>query len=203
MRSWRFLQVLVLASSWLLSGCGDAPKKRTLTDIENDLKDLPAVYITETSHKEILAGISHGDFFLDPSTKEIAWIAYTCQNPNCPGKNRGQGGRPFLFIWRDPTVKIAADGTLPQDREGPPPGENYQHFIERLGGSIEATCPACLEKRNRAKETAKDRTRYSDWCTVYVPAEAAERKQALEAEKQAYLKSLEERRQRKANPDKS
>ena len=37
---------------------------------------------------------------IDPETGETIWPALKCNNPDCPGKDKGQDGRPFLFDFQ-------------------------------------------------------------------------------------------------------
>ena len=52
------------------------------------------VFITESSKRQIIApGNSQPTY-----EGEKCWAAYMCNNPECPAKDQGENGRPFLFI---------------------------------------------------------------------------------------------------------
>ena len=175
-----------------LLGCESKKPPRTIADIDFELENLPTIYITEKSEKQIVASSKHGLAFVDPDSGEIAWIAYTCKNPDCPAKGTGQGGRPPLFIWRDPTATVQPNGTVSFQRT-PPNGESYESYIERLGGHAEATCPACLKTWNQNLEKEEQRKaqkrKYADWVERYIPPEADQRATELRAERAAILEA--------------
>jgi hypothetical protein len=80
----------------LLAGCGD--RVRPSEDIFEDQLALPAVYLTEKTHKKIIAPQGKGKF-IDEKTGETCWRALTCHNPDCP--REPDGDEPFLFLETD------------------------------------------------------------------------------------------------------
>lgn len=51
---------------------------------------------------------------IDPETGKIAWLAWTCYNPDCAG--RGKGGGPLIFgkIWEN--ARVDSTGEVVYDR---------------------------------------------------------------------------------------
>ena len=81
------------------------PAPRTARDISAARDQLPVLFLTE-SGREVYRSRQTAEPSLDPETREILWFALTCTNPDCPAKDQGQDGRPFLFIWVDPDWKV-------------------------------------------------------------------------------------------------
>lgn len=71
---------------------------RPLEDISKEQLALNRLYMTEKTHRHILAP-SNTKLFVDQVTGENVWPAYTCHNPDCPKK--GAGNEPYLFILFD------------------------------------------------------------------------------------------------------
>ncbi len=160
------------------AGCAE-PKPRALAEIEAEIQSLPKLYLTETGD-EIIAPGNRG-LFVDERHGEIAWPAFTCTNPNCPGEPTG-GREAFVFIWPDPRYYVADDGTL-----GTREYTNAADWLTALkesGGHEVATCPACLTIRNIGKESRVEIEKYSLWVAPYVLPGTDERLTALAAEKQ-------------------
>ncbi len=132
---------------------------RSRTDLHKDELALQAVYLTEKTHKRIIAPMSQGLFSIDPESGEVMWPAYCCTNPDCPGR---QEGEPLLFI--EPDTKLL--------QEARPPGTN-----------ISCLCPRCLAKRNLATESKEVRQQYINWVRPYVLPETAEKMKQIEAER--------------------
>ena len=183
----------------MLVGCGGKPPPRTLADIERDRANLPALFLTEQSRREVLAPATKGDLIYDSGSGENAWLAYYCENPDCPGKHKGENGRPFLFVWRDPRKHATPDGTIVVDVE---PGRDESHaaFMARLGGHLTPTCPECLALRDLKSETPEQSHKYAEWAKAYQLPEAVQRRKELDAEVAAWKASIAERRDRKSKP---
>ena len=126
---------------------------------------------------------------VDPKTKKLAWAAWQCNNPDCP--ERAEGGRPYLFIRRDPFKFVKKDGTVGL---GQPQSQKDFELFEQYA---EVTCPACLKTRNREAETAEQRQQYKRWCQRYVLPEAAARLKQLTEQRKRRIEDLERRKQRK------
>jgi len=99
-----FAPVILLAFALVLPGCGKKPEPpaRRGTEISAEQRSLNALFLTEKTHKEVIAPQNTKDL-IDPETGETIWPALKCNNPDCPGKDKGQDGRPFLFICPNPS----------------------------------------------------------------------------------------------------
>ena len=159
--------MLCLLVVLLLVGCG---KPRTRDDIFQERVNLPKLYLTGDTSKEVVDSGSKG-IFVDPESGEICFEAKECHNPDCPGLS---GGKKYLFIDADPTVVITPDGKIGADPSKMDPNA--------IGG-----CPKCLEKRTPASETPEQKQQYIKWSQPHVLPETAKRLEELDAE----LKTLE------------
>lgn len=180
----------------LTGGCGSKAPPRTIADILRDRENVPYLYLTEKTNREVFGPLTKGRAFVDPESGEITWMAYSCSNPECPGKNQGRNGRPFLFTWRDPSPRANPDGTV-MFETARLPDEALIDYLHRLGGEEGPTCPACLTKRTPAAETPKQKLKYNDWVQIYIPPEQIQRAKELDAEIAAWNAKLKERSERK------
>jgi hypothetical protein len=95
LRRWR-------ATLWLLVliGCIGCTKKeepaRPGADIMRDKLALPALFLTENTHEEVIAPIGSQPVH----NGQTCWHAQICTHPDCPGQ--GKNGRPYLFINSKP-----------------------------------------------------------------------------------------------------
>jgi hypothetical protein len=71
---------------------------RPLEDISKEQLALNRLYMTEKTHRHILAP-SNTRPFVDEVTGENVWPACTCHNPDCPKK--GTDKEPYLFVLFD------------------------------------------------------------------------------------------------------
>ncbi len=71
---------------------------RPLEDISKEQLTLNRLYMTEKTHRHIIAPTNMG-LFVDEVTGENVWPTYTCYNPDCPKK--GTDSDPHLFILFD------------------------------------------------------------------------------------------------------
>jgi hypothetical protein len=96
------LFVCILAASLL--GCREekSPPARKQVDISTEQRSLDALFLTEKSHRKVIVPQNTREL-TDPETGEVIWPAMVCNNPNCPGKDKGADGLPFLFICTDPS----------------------------------------------------------------------------------------------------
>lgn len=185
----KFLPRLLLASSLLLLTVGCAKKLRTLEEIEADKRDIPALYITEKTNKEIMAPAGLG-LHVDAASGELCYQPHECTNPNCPG--RSTDGKPVLFVHRVVLVSVGADGNIVYAQI--PPGMTTAEFIASKGGDEFPTCPKCREKRNLSRETEKQRNQYRAWVRPYVSPETEKRRTELEAEYQEAYQAIQKKR---------
>ena len=177
---------LVIFSACSLGCQGDA-KPRSLEEIKQDQLSLPALYLTHEDHDEVIAPSDKGDVIVDESLGKLAFRAWTCNNPECPGK-KPPNQRPLLFIWHDPLYFIDDQGAVNYD-----PVPNRAEVIVERGGLLEPTCPECLKIRDRAKETPEVAQKYRDWCQQYVLPQSAKRAEQLKLEVQARTDYIESR----------
>ena len=71
---------------------------RSLEEISKEQMTLNRLYLTEKTHRRIVAP-SNTKPFVDELTGENVWPACTCHNPDCPGQ--GTEEAPYLFILFD------------------------------------------------------------------------------------------------------
>lgn len=165
-----------------LGGCDGEP--RTLRQIEREMAELPGVYLTGESGKRVTAPINQG-VFVDKETGELCFPAYSCANPDCPG--RTAAGEPALFIHRDPFVQ--ADGgevvSVPL-----PPGMSPEAFATSRGTTLVPVCPHCWEQRDLASESPTIKQQHQFWVRPYEPPETQAARARLEAEYQQERKRI-------------
>lgn len=181
-----FVLLNFLAAGVAAVGCRGEAKPRALEQIKQEQLSLPALYLTHEGQQEVIAPSDKGDVIVDPSSGKLAFRAWTCNNPDCPGK-RPPGQRPYLFIWRDPLYFVNDRGEVDFD-----PVPNRAEVIVERGCFLEPTCPECLTLRDRAKESPEVARQYVDWCQQYVLPATAKRAEELKLEAQArteYIKS--------------
>jgi len=171
--SRRLLLGFALLAILATCSCGsrDAPTLTREQLLQERLK-VNVLYLTEDG-REIIAPSNRFRAVVDPKTNKLAWAAWQCDNPNCPGK--GKHGRPFLFPRRDPFVFVKEDGTVgcrqPESKKD----------IELFEEYAVATCPACSKTEVRQ----------------YVLPESAARLKELEEAHKRRIDQLERRKNRK------
>jgi len=97
---------------------------------------LPPLEI-KTGAGQLVRPEDYGFACADPQTDKIAWLAYACDNVQCPG--RGKDGHPYLFPFHFPGAKPGATT---------PDGRVTIHWPLRSPESLEKVvahpqCPAC------------------------------------------------------------
>lgn len=133
--------------------------------------EVDTLYLAEDGNQIIAAGNRQG-VIVEPGKNRLAWGAWECDNPQCPG--RKPGGTPLLFPWPNPFYFIKEDGTIAM-RQPITEAELLQADESR-----EVRCPACLKIRNLASETPQQRLQYRTWCRQHVLPRAAEQRKNLE-----------------------
>ncbi len=176
-------------------GSGDIP--RTVNTINADRMQLDTVFLTKNGREVVAPRGKDGiqvDVIVDSG--ELVWLALTCTNPNCPGKEEAiePGDRPFLFIWADPLVVAKPDGSVGYLEIGP--DQDRMELVRALGGQMEPACPECLKTRDIDSESDEERQKFVDFCQPYFLPETAARMKELDEEHSRRLKHLEERRNR-------
>lgn len=164
--------VAVAVATW---GCGPGGP-RTADQIAAEQLALPVLYLA-TDGERVTAPANQTDVVIVPGSRRLAFRAYHCTNPDCPNRDRGSDGRPFLFTWPDPLWRIGDKGELEYEVVEDRLGE-----VVRRGSSAEPTCPGCRTRRNPGNESAEVRQRYRDWVVYYELPESAARSKQLDAE---------------------
>lgn len=131
------------------------------------------LYLTEGGIEVVAPGNSQGAI-VDTATGKLAWAAWQCDNPQCPG--RKSDNQPLLFPSINPWLYAKEDGTIGL-RQMKTEAEIRQ--TEEFG---EQKCPVCLKIRNRDSETAQQRQQYQAWCRPHVLPQAAQQLKKLEQE---------------------
>ena len=168
----RTVKSLALLYGTVIIICGCGKQERTLEEIELERRTLPTVFITQESRTHVTAPLNQGVVVHEP-TGELAYPAFACGNPNCPGR---EGDQPFLFIQTDPTLSVGPNNELVR---GPPKGAFNM-----------PVCPACLAVRDLENETLQEQAQYMRWAEEYLPPESAAREAELDEEYQrVYEKS--------------
>ena len=185
----KFLTPAPFAGALLLLFVGCAKQYRTLEAIEADKRDIPALYLTEKTNKEVMAPAGLG-LHVDKATGELCYQPHECTNPDCPG--RSADGKPMLFVHRNVLVSLGADGQFVYEQV--PAGNEPAKYIESKGGHLLPTCPKCLEQRNLAGETEAQRKQYQSWVRPFVSPETEKRRAELEAEYQEAYQALQKKR---------
>lgn len=156
-------------------GCGRGGP-RSADAIAAEQLSLPVLYLTAEG-EEVTAPANLSDVVIAPRSRRLAFRAYHCVNPDCPNRDRGGNGRPFLFAWPDPLWRIGDKGDVEYEVVEDRMGE-----IVKRGGTAEPTCPGCRTRRNVRSESAEERQRYRDWVVYYELPESAARSRQLDAE---------------------
>lgn len=131
------------------------------------------LYLAEDG-REIIAPGNRQGVIVEPGTGKLAWAAWECNNPSCPG--RKPDGKPQLFPWPNPFFYAKPDGTVGQ-RQPITEAELLQADENR-----DVRCPACLKIRNLPSETPEQRMQYRAWCQQHVLPQAAEQRKKLAEE---------------------
>ena len=82
------------------------PPPRPRQEILREQVSLNGLFLTENTLREVIAPITSMPTFQG----ERCWPAYTCTNPDCPGK--GKQGRPYLFINPKPGTETVCPACM-------------------------------------------------------------------------------------------
>jgi len=135
--------------------------------------EVETVFLTEDG-KEIIAPGNRQGIIVDSATGKLAWAAWQCDNPSCPG--RKSASLPLLFPWPNPFYFAQTDGTVGV-RQPVTEAE-----LQQAQEYAEVKCPACLKNRNRIAETPAMRQQYRSWCRQHVLPQAAQQREKLAEE---------------------
>ena len=176
----RFVVVIAMLA---IAGCsGKIARPRSRDDIARDRLRVATLFITKDGERVERPMNPDGVVVIDAAAGTLAWPAWQCDNPDCPG--RGADGSPFLFPWPDPFKSVKPDGTIASH---PPNGPADQKLFDNYATQ---KCPACLEKRTPASESKERSQQYKDWCQIHVTPKAAKRLAELDRELQKMLSGL-------------
>lgn len=176
------LGLLLLAIAGCSSKSGDdvpttapigAEQQRAADGILEKQLEVDTLYLAEDGKESIAPGNRQG-VIVEPGTGKLAWAAWECNNPSCPG--RRPEGKPLLFPRPNPLYFAKQDGTA-----GLRQPTTEAELLEAQDRA-EVKCPACLKTRNLAAETPEQRQQYQFWCRAYVLPQAAEQRQQLAEE---------------------
>jgi hypothetical protein len=199
---WSGLAIVALAA---LTSCSSSPppRLRTPQEINAERVKLPVMYLTDKTGKKVLAPMNSLPF-VDKATNEVCCPAYYCTNPDCPGKNKGTDGDPYLFVHADPLSVPGPDGQV--HRVQLPQGTNVYEEIKKRGGYPEPTCPECYKLRHYDQETRAEKQRYRNFVKPYYPPETVKRLKELDDELtkwNAYVSARKSMPLKNAEPDKA
>ncbi len=180
---------LALAFVSGMVGCGGPPPvPRTRDDVFRDMQNLEKLYLTEDGKRVIATSMQRT--LIDEESGKIAWEAYQCDNPACPGRDDEQ---PHLFPWVDSFAYIENGVIMTRQPSSPEDEKKMSEYGEQK-------CPACLKERKIEGESEQQRQQYKDWCQLHVLPESAIKIKELEEERRAIMQ-LEQKQaeQRKKN----
>ena len=155
---------------WFFISSPTPSDPRSRDEIFKEKENLPALFLTAITKKRIEATGNKGNF-VDKDTGEIAWRAFECRNPKCPGK--APNGDLYLFITPDPGVILNPDGTL---------GYDERKANDAIKSGKNRGCPECLKIRNLNTESAAARERYASFVAIHVLPGTAKRLKELDEE---------------------
>ncbi len=159
------LVVFFCAGLLFCSGCGGP--RRAPVEIIQERQRLPTLFFTEKTNQPVIAP---GDklMLVDPKTKELAWPAHECANPNCPGRNNGV---PFLFIRPlDVGYFVKEDDSIGHDPEKSRATPPYHG------------CPECVKIRHLGTETPEEKALYNSFDKLHELPKSVKRRAQLDQE---------------------
>lgn len=136
------------------------PRDRATIDAEQD--SLNALFIGETTGKEVIAPRNVHYFVVDEATGERCWRAFECTYPDCPGeKTSGRKHHLFIIVTKrlyqeEPTIQ----------------------------------CDACLKLRDPDSETLDARTKWTSYTRPFELPETIRRTAELDRERQRLVNKL-------------
>lgn len=168
---------MVVLLALMAAGCsGRQARPRNRDDIAYDRLKVDTLFIAQDGRRAVQPMNPDQVVILDAKAGVLAWPAWQCNNPECPG--RSTDGSPHLFPWPNPFISVGPDGKL-VTRQPNMPAERklFDDFATQA-------CPACKERRNPATESPQQRQQYKDWCQLHELPSAARRRQELDKELQ-------------------
>lgn len=172
--------ILILALLTVVAGCsGKVSRPRSRDDIARDRLMVDTLFITKDGQRVSQPMNPYQAVVVDAAAGTLAWPAWQCNNPDCPG--RQADGTPFLFPCPDPFKSVKPDGTIITRQPNFPAEQKlFDDFATQK-------CPACLEKRTPASESKQQAQQYKDWCQPHVTRKAAKRIAELDRELQQMI----------------
>ena len=117
-------------------------------------QSLNRLFLTVKSKREVIApGNSQPTF-----EGETCWAAYVCTNPECPAKDQGKNGRPYLFINTNNQGGALCPACKPlwaSEQDDPDAAAHYRSYARLYELSESARRQAELDKIR--KQAAADR----------------------------------------------
>lgn len=172
--------ILMLALLTVVAGCsGKVSRPRSRDDIARDRLTVDTLFITKDGQRVTQPMNPDRAVVVDAASGTLAWPAWQCNNPDCPG--READGTPLLFPCPDPFKSVSPDGTIVTRQANFPADQKlFDDFATQK-------CPACLEKRTPASESKQQAQQYKDWCQPHVTRKAAKRIAELDRELQQMI----------------
>jgi len=172
--AWHVIAVVAMV---LVSGCsGRQARPRNRDDIAYDRLRVDTLFIAKDGRRVVQPMNKDGTVVVDAAAGVLAWPAWQCNNPECPG--RQADGGPYLFPWPNPFISVNADGTLVTRQPNMPADRTlFDEFATQ-------SCPVCKERRNLSAESPQQRQQYKDWCQLHELPSAAKRRKELDQELQ-------------------
>jgi len=181
------VKIVCMAMACCALSCLGEAQPLPFEAIEAKRMAMPELFITEQG-KQIRAPGNQG-VFVDQGSREIAWPAYACDNPKCPG--RKADGQPHLFSWRDPRFFVTPEGTLGTI---PFATQNaWKKAVKSEGGQSVPTCPECLKTRHLSDETAEQQGQFAKFVRRYELPESIVQRAELNVQSKL-RKAYDERR---------
>lgn len=140
------------------------PEPRDRAAIDAEQNALNALFIGETTGKEVIAPRNVHYFVVAKATGERCWRAFECTYPDCPGeKTSGRKHHLFIIVTKrlyqeEPTIQ----------------------------------CDACLKLRDLAAETLDAKTKWTSYARPFELPETIRRTAELDREQQRLVKKLRE-----------
>lgn len=160
------------------TGCGTkSSTPRTRNDVFRDRLLVETLFLTADGRRSVRP--MNPDRAIVAEDGSLAWPAWQCNNPDCPG--RQPDGSPLVFPWPDPFQIVGPDGQITVRQ---PLNDADEKLFEKFS---EQNCPACLPQRKPTQESKTRRQQYKDWCQPHVLPAAAKRLQELERELEEML----------------
>ena len=146
------------------------PAPRTQGKISWARRESPLLFLTERTRRRVVRDRLTHSGFVDEQTRERCFVAYVCNNPDCPARE--------------------ADSQLNLFPQG---GSAYAQAFEDLPSTSHTlgnVCPDCLSLRDVQNETDKQRSQYRNWVKRYILSEERQHHETLDKENRYRIRLL-------------